>query len=73
MTPGAFSLVVSRTKGPQAVKIIAEILGVSETEAREKCLGLGLCVARDISLDEAQNLLTRFRSLGAKARIVKPM
>ncbi|MCC8107495.1 MAG: hypothetical protein LIQ30_00295 [Planctomycetes bacterium] len=73
MKPGAFSLVVGRTKDPAAVKMIAEILGISESEAREKCLSLGLCVARDISLDEAQNLLARFRSLNAKARIVKPM
>ncbi len=73
MKPGAYALVVSRTKEPQAVKMIAEIMGVSESEARDKCLNLGLCVVRDVALDEAQNLLARFRNLGARARIVKPM
>lgn len=72
MKPGAFALVVGRTREPQAVKMIAEIMGVTESEARDKCLSLGLCVAKDISLDEAQNLLARFRNLGARARIVKP-
>lgn len=73
MKPGAFALVVGRTKDPQAVKMIADIMGVSKDEARDKCLNLGLCVARDIALDEAQNLLARFKGLGAKARIVRPM
>lgn len=72
MKPGAFAVVVGRTRDNQAVKMIAEIMGVSEDEARDKCMNLGLCVARDISLDEAQNLLSRFKSLGAKVRIVKP-
>ncbi len=72
MKPGAFAVVVSRTRDVGTVKMIAEIMGLSEGEARERGLNLGLCVARDIALDEAQNLLTRFRNLGAKARIVKP-
>lgn len=72
MKPGMFAVVVGRTKDAPTVKMIAEIMGISESEARDKSLNLGLCVARDISLDEAQNLLTRFRNLGAKARIVKP-
>ncbi len=72
MKPGGFALVVSRTKDPQAVKMISEIMGISQDEARDKCLNLGLCVAKDIALDEAQNLLARFRNLGAKARIVRP-
>lgn len=73
MKPGVFAVVVGRTKEPQVVKTVADIMGTSEEEARTKCLSLGILVARDISLDEAQNLLTRFKSLGAKARIVKPM
>ena len=73
MKPGAFSLVVGRTRDPQVVKMIADIMGIGKDEAREKGLNLSLCVVRDISLDEAQNLLSRFRGLGAKARIVKPM
>lgn len=73
MRPGVFAVVVGRTRDPQVVKIIAEVMGVSEEEARDRCLSLGLCVARDISLDEAQNLLSRFRTLGARARIAKPM
>lgn len=72
MKPGHYALVVGRTRDSQTVKMIAEIMGVSEAEARDKGLNLSLCVARDISLDEAQNLLARFRNLGAKARIVKP-
>ncbi len=72
MKPGAFAVIVARTKDAPTVKMIAEIMGMGESDARDKCLDLGLCVARDISLDEAQNLLTRFRNLGAKARIVKP-
>lgn len=73
MKPGVFALVVGRTKDAQVVKMIADIMGVGEEEARIKGLNLGTCVARDISLDEAKNLLARFRSLGARARIVKPM
>ncbi len=73
MKQGAFAVVVSRTRDSQVVKMIAEIMGISEDEARERSQNLGLCVARDISLDEAQNLLARFRNLGAKARVVKPM
>ncbi|MCC8191193.1 MAG: hypothetical protein LIP77_11270 [Planctomycetes bacterium] len=73
MKPGVFALVVGRTRDPQAVKMIAEIMGISQDEARDKCLNLGLCVARDIALDEAQNLLVRFKNLGLRARIVKPM
>jgi ribosomal protein L7/L12 len=72
MKPGAFAVVVGRTRDNQAVKMISEIMGISEREARDRCMHLGICVARDISLDEAQNLLSRFKSLGAKARIVKP-
>lgn len=72
MKAGNYALVVGRTKDTQAVKMIAEIMGVSEHEARDRALNLGLCVARDISLDEAQNLLARFRNLGARARIVRP-
>ncbi len=73
MKPGAYALVVSRTQDPQAVKMISEIMGMSEADARDKCMNLGLCVVRDVALDEAQNLLARFRNLGARARIVKPM
>lgn len=73
MKPGAFALVVSRTRDAQTVKMISEIMGITEAEARDRCLSLGLCVAKDISLNEAQNLLSRFRSLGARARIVKPL
>ena len=73
MKPGVFAVVLSRTRDAQTVKMIAEIMGVSEAEARDKAMNLGLCVARDIALDEAQTLLARFRNLGARARIVKPM
>lgn len=72
MKPGAFAVVAARTKDTATVKMIAEIMGIPETEARERSLTLGLCVARDISLNEAQSLLARFKKLGSRARIVKP-
>lgn len=72
MKPGAFAVVASRTKDTATVRMIAEIMGIPETEARERSLALGLCVARDISLNEAQSLLARFKKLGSRARIVKP-
>lgn len=73
MKPGVFAVILSRTKDAPVVKNVAEIMGISEEEARQKCLSMGLCVARDISLDEAQTLLARFKALGGRARIVKPM
>ncbi|MDR3211815.1 MAG: hypothetical protein LBU79_07860 [Planctomycetota bacterium] len=73
MKPGVFALVISRTKDAAVVKNVAEIMGVTIAIARDKCLGLSTCVARNISLSEAQTLLARFRGLGARARIVKPM
>lgn len=73
MKPGVFALMVGRTRDNMAVKMVADIMGVSEDEARDKCLSLGLCVVRDVALDEAQNLLARFKNLGVRARIVKPM
>lgn len=72
MKPGVFSVVVGRTRDNATVKMIAEIMGIGESEARMRALNLGLCVARDISLNEAQNLLARFKKLGARARIVRP-
>lgn len=73
MKPGVFAVILGRTKDPMVVKKVAEILGIGEDEAREKCLSLGTCIARDISLDEAQNLMARFKILGARVRIAKPM
>ena len=73
LTPGVFAVVIARTKDASVVKNVAEIMGISENTAREKCLSLSLCVARGISLDEARTLLARFKTLGAKARIAKPM
>lgn len=73
MKPGVFALVLGRTHDQQVVKMVAEIMGLQDSEAREKCMSLGLCVARGIALEEAQTLLARFRNLGARARIVKPM
>lgn len=73
MKSGAYAVVLGRTRDNQAVKMVADIMGISVDEAREKCLNLGLCVARDISLDEAQTLLARFQGVGARARIVKPI
>lgn len=73
MKPGVFALMVGRTRDNMAVKMVADIMGIGEEEARNKCLSLGLCVVRDVALDEAQNLLARFKNLGVKARIVKPM
>lgn len=72
MKPGVFAIVVGRTRDAQVVKMIAEIMGIPDAEARDKCLNLALTVARDISLDEAQSLLARLRNLGARARIVRP-
>lgn len=72
MKPGSFAVVLGRTKDASAIKIASEIMGVGEGEARERCLNLGTCVARDISLDEAQTLLARFRNLGTRVRIVRP-
>ena len=73
LTPGVFAVIIARTKDASVIKNVAEIMGVSENTAREKCLGLSLCVARGISLDEARTLLARFKTLGANARIAKPM
>lgn len=73
MNPGVFTVVLARSRDSQVVKMVSEILGVGEDEARDLCRNLSLRVAKDIALDEAQNLLARFKSLGAKARIVKPM
>lgn len=72
MKPGVFAVVASRSRDAQVVKMVAEIMGVSEPEARDRCLALSLTVARGISLDEAQSLLARLRNLGARARIVRP-
>ncbi len=72
MKPGAFSIVVARSRDPQVVKMIAEIMGVPEAEARDKCLSPAVTPVRGISLDEAQSLLARLRNLGARARIVRP-
>ncbi len=72
MKPGVFAVVLGRTRDAQIVHMIAEIMGIPEPEARDRCLNLSLTVAREIALDEAQNLLARLRNLGAKARIVKP-
>jgi ribosomal protein L7/L12 len=72
MKPGVFAVVSGRSRDPQVVKMIAEIMGIPEGEARDKCLAPSLAVARDIALDEAQSLLARLRNLGAKARIVRP-
>lgn len=72
MKPGVFAVVVGRTKDPQAVKMVSEIMGVSEDEARDKCMSLGLCVVKGVALDEAQKLLARFHNLRARARIVRP-
>lgn len=72
MQPGSFAVVLGRSRDAQVIKMVSEIMGLSESEAREKSSGLGLCVAKDISLDEAQNLLARFRNLGARARIIRP-
>lgn len=72
MKPGSYAVVLGRTRDAQVIKMVSEIMGIGEGEARERCQELGLCVARDISLDEAQNLLARFRNFGARARIVRP-
>ena len=73
MKSGVYAVVIARTKDASVVKKVVEVMGVSEDEARQKCLKLSLCVARNISLDEAQTLLARFKTLGAKARIIRPM
>ncbi len=73
MKPGVFAVVLARTKDPQVVKKVGEVMGISEDEARQRCLSPSLAVARDISLDEAQTLLARLKMLGGRARIVKPM
>lgn len=72
MKPGVFAVVVARSRDPQVVKMIAEIMGLPEAEARDKCLSLSLPIARGVSLDEAQSLLARLTNLGARARIVRP-
>lgn len=73
MKPGVFAVVVGRSKDAAVVKKVAEIMGLSEDEARQKCLAPSLSVARDISLDEAKNLAARFKMLGARVRIAKPL
>ncbi|MDR0362155.1 MAG: hypothetical protein LBJ46_05655 [Planctomycetota bacterium] len=73
MKQGLYSVVLSRTRDPQAVKMLSDIVGLDESEVRDLAGSRSLCVARNIALDEAQTLLARFRSLGANARIVKPM
>lgn len=72
MKPGSFAVVLGRTKDAPTIKIVSEIMGIPESEARDRCLNLGTCVARDISLDEAQTLLARFQNLGTRVRIVRP-
>ena len=73
MKPGAFAVVLARTRENQAIKIVADIMGIGEDAARVKCQSLGLCVARGISLSEAQGLKARFNSVGVMSRITKPM
>lgn len=73
MKQGLYSVVLSRTRDPQTIKMLSEIMGVEERDAQQLASSRSLCVARNIALDEAQTLLARFRSLGANARIVKPM
>lgn len=73
MKPGVFAVILSRSKDPFVVQKVAETMGISEAEAREKCLQLSLCVARDISLDDAKTLGGTLKSLGGRVRIAKPM
>ncbi|MDR2392338.1 MAG: hypothetical protein LBE84_11760 [Planctomycetota bacterium] len=72
MKRGAFAVMLGRTKDVQVIRIVSEIMGIPENEAREKCQTPGLCVAKDISLAEAQSLLARFKNIGVKVRIAKP-
>lgn len=72
MRHGSFSVIIGRTKDPHAVKMVADIMGLEEEAARRQCMRLGLCVARNISLDEARTLTERFHHLGLKARIAHP-
>ena len=72
MKPGPFALLLARTRDVQAIKMTAEIMGISESEARDRCLELGLCVAKGIGLEEARTLMTRYRGVGARARIARP-
>ncbi len=73
MKPGVFAVILSRSKDPLVVQKVAETMGITEAEAREKCLQLSLCVAQDISLDDAKTLAGTLKSLGGRVRIAKPM
>ncbi|MDR1612666.1 MAG: hypothetical protein LBT97_07765 [Planctomycetota bacterium] len=73
MKQGLYAVVLSRTRDPQTVKMLSDVMGIDEGEARELASSRSLCVAKSIALDEARTLVARFRSLGANARIVKPM
>lgn len=73
MKSGAFAVILARSRDGQVVKMVAEIMGVSGDEARRLCLNMSLCLVKDVALSEAQNLLARLKSLGARARIIKPL
>lgn len=72
MKAGAFAVIIGRSRDAQIIKAVSEIMGVPESEARDRCLNLSLCIAREIALDEAQQLSHRLTNLGAKVRIVRP-
>ena len=72
MNRGAFAVMLGRTRDAQAIRKVSDIMGISESEAREKCRAPGLCVAKDISLAEAQSLFASFKNIGVRVRIAKP-
>lgn len=69
---GPFAVIINRSTDINVARLVAEVGGLPEDEAREKCLQPIFCVARDIAKAEAQTLLTRFEALHAKGRIVRP-
>ena len=72
MRPGPYAVVINGSQDIDVIRFTADLLGISENEAREKCLKHSLCVAKNIAREEAQSLLARLRSLKAEARIFRP-
>jgi hypothetical protein len=72
MKPGAFAVVVGKTREVQAIKLAAETMGLTQEEAWDSCQELGLCVVEGVSLAEAKSLKARFSNLGVRVRIARP-
>jgi hypothetical protein len=68
--PGPFTVLVSRSSEPQVAWVVAELLGVPEKTALDRLSRKAATVARGISKNGAQLLVTRIRRAGGEARIL---